>query len=452
MDESDPTPLATAWRELEEETALTAKSVRLFRQGKPYAFADESIGREWIINPFSFILLPESEGGVGEAGIRLDWEHDGYKWFSSDEVSDDESFGGVPRLLESFRRVWFNIDLGDEAGNALALGLRTLQDDHESGARRLASTALSIFADVLEKIKAETKDEWWRNVRFAGWHLWKNGRESMGASILSVVLSSLSIIESKLPSNDELPRYFSSIIAQALKGYGEERHFAAQEISKQFTLLLSTRFSSRNPVRILTLSSSSTISLSLIETLTKTNMTIDLRILESRPLFEGVSMAKEIATAPETVSSSKISIYTDASAAIASADVDILALGADLIDRDGNVCNKVGSLPAVLSGKHISPRAEVVVLTERDKILPYDPPGHEENDPRELIDTWTANAQDLVEKPPSLQVEVKNVYFEWVPRSLISHYITEDGVSKADDVAKWAHERRIQADNFFDSL
>mgnify|MGYP005989601411 CR=1 FL=1 len=452
MDESDPTPLATAWREIGEETGLTAKSVRLFRQVKPYAFADESIGREWIINPFSFVLLPESEGGIGETGIRLDWEHDGYKWFSPDQVSDDEAFGGVPRLLESFRRVWFNIDLGDEAGNALGLGLRTLQDDHESGARQLASTALSVFADVIEKIKPENKYEWWCNVRFAGWHLWKNGRESMGASVLSVVLDSLSIIESKLPSQDQLPQDFPSNIAQALKEYGDERHLSAQEISKQFTLFLSTKFSTTNPIKILTLSSSSTITSSLIETLSKTSMAIDLRILESRPLFEGASMAKKIATGRETVSSSKITIYTDASAAIASADIEILVLGADLIDRDGNVSNKVGSLPAVLSAKHISPSAEIVVLSEKDKILPYDPPGHEENDPKELTGAWTANVRDLVETPSSLEVEVKNVYFEWIARSLISHYITEDGVSKADDITKWAHERRKQADGFFDSL
>lgn len=393
-----------------------------------------------------------SEGGVGEAGIRLDWEHDRYKWFTPDEISDDESFGGVPRLLESFRRVWFEIDLGDEAGNALASGLSTLQDDHESGARQLASTALNIFADVVGNIKSETKDEWWRNVRFAGWHLWKNGRESMGASILSVVLSSLSIIESRLSSQDQLPQEFSSNIAQSLKAYGEERQFSAQEISKQFASFLSTECSTRNPIKILTLSSSSTISSSLIEMLAKTNTDINLRILESRPLFEGVSMAKKIAAALETGNSSKITIYTDASAAIASAEIDVLVLGADLIDRDGNVSNKVGSLPAVLSAKHISPSAEIVVLSERDKILPYDPPGHEENDPRELIDSWNANARDLVEKPASLEVEVKNVYFEWIPRSLISHYISEDGVSKADDVAKWAHERRTQADGFFDSL
>ncbi|POR32796.1 Methylthioribose-1-phosphate isomerase, partial [Tolypocladium paradoxum] len=135
IEASDTSPLATAWRELREETALAPPSLRLLRQGKPYSFADAAVGREWAIHPFAFVLAPG-------ARIALDWEHEGYAWFDPAAVTDDAAFGGVPRLLESLRRVCFDIDMGRAAARVLERGLAALREDHDSGARQLASAAL----------------------------------------------------------------------------------------------------------------------------------------------------------------------------------------------------------------------------------------------------------------------------------------------------------------------
>ena len=91
-------PLPAAWRELSEETSLDATSVSHWRTGKPFTFADASVGRQWTIYPFAFRLKDPSEGGQGEKGIRIDWEHEGWQWFDPDTVVDSEEFGGVPRL------------------------------------------------------------------------------------------------------------------------------------------------------------------------------------------------------------------------------------------------------------------------------------------------------------------------------------------------------------------
>ncbi|KAK2749919.1 hypothetical protein FQN57_005336 [Myotisia sp. PD_48] len=90
IDPEDDNPLATAWRELAEETTLTKSSLSLWRQGKPYTFSDLSIGREWTIHPFGFKLKNCSEGGEMEE-ITIDWEHEEWGWFGPDTVIDDDN-------------------------------------------------------------------------------------------------------------------------------------------------------------------------------------------------------------------------------------------------------------------------------------------------------------------------------------------------------------------------
>ncbi|KAK4064771.1 uncharacterized protein Triagg1_8958 [Trichoderma aggressivum f. europaeum] len=446
---SDTSPLATAWRELEEETTLTASSLRLLRQGKPYSFTDPQVGRIWTINPFAFILKP----GVGEESITIDWEHEGYKWFDPGEVTDDESFHGVPRLKESLRRVWFDIDLGRDAGGVLAAGLKTLQEDHESGARQLASAALDMYLDVIPRIDTSDGDTWWKNIRFAAWHLWKNGRESMGAPILSVVLSSLSLIEHHLTQTC-LSKDLVDEICADIKHLAQQRHQSATKIATAFVSFLNKTFPSQptKPLKIVTLSSSSTITASISLILESASRPLDIHVLESRPLFEGVTAARRFSSLIQTnhnENKSSVTIHTDASAALASKDAHILLLGADLIDKAGNVSNKTGSLPAVLAAKHVCPEIKVVVLSEKEKVLPFDPPGHEENDGEELIRGWDG----ILGPDVGLQgLSVTNVYFEWVPARLVDVYLTEDGAEGTQHVEAWAQEVRQKAGRFFDHL
>lgn len=392
---------------------------------------------------------------MGEGGITIDWEHEGYKWFDPEEVTDDESFQGVPRLKESLRRVWFDIDLGKDAGGALAAGLRALQDDHESGARQLASTALDIYLDVIPRIETSDRDTWWKNVRFAGWHLWKNGRESMGAPILSVILSSLDIIEKKLQlatqdASGTLSKDFIQQVCAAIKQFGQERQQSGTKIAHAFASFLQHNVPSSKPLKIVTLSSSSTITSSITHVLASTSRPLDIHVLESRPLFEGVKAARHMSSLIQnTNGKSTVSIHTDASAALASEDADVLLLGADLIDESGNVSNKTGSLPAVLAAKHVSPGVKVVVLSEKEKVLPFEPPGHEENEGEELVRGW----REMLGSDTGLQgLSVKNVYFEWVPARLVDVYLTEDGAEGTEHVEAWAREVRRKAGRFFDHL
>lgn len=459
MEKDDASPLATALREITEETRLDPASIELLRRGKPYSFSDESVGREWTINSFAFRLKSAAEGGKGEEGITIDWEHEAWEWHDPLQVHASDEFGGVPRLVDSLRRVWPEYDLGEKAAGALIRGLRSLRDDHESGARQLAAKAVAILRDVISGMDMAPLDPaWWFNIRMAAWHLWKNGRESMGAAIAGALLSVLDRIEAILKdqnSNDKLLG-----VLDAIHEHLSRRDSAVQRIRDSFVeyiqnnVLADSSAQPRRALSVLTLSSSSTISSCLLEAAAALDVILDLRILESRPLCEGVTLASKILASDGARSRARVTIFSDASAALAAEGIDLMLLGADHISPAGNVRNKTGSLPAVLSTHHVSPGAKVVVLSEVEKVaIPDTASEHvaEDNDPSELMVGWTGPAAvkgaNAIEgwrrkaagegpqgSPPP--VRVRNIYFEWVPAPLISAYVTDEGVWSAADVKR----------------
>ncbi|KAK1468277.1 NUDIX domain-containing protein [Colletotrichum melonis] len=471
IEQDDPSPLDAAWREIREETTLTPATLTLLRQGKDYVFADKRIGREWTIHPFAFRLKSHED----ESRIQIDWEHKGFQWFDPHEVRDVDEFGGVPRLAESLRRIWFEIELGERRGKLLSEGLLALQKDHQSGARQLAGKALQVLLSVIgEKASAEkdgSVEKWWRNARLAAWHLWKNGRESMGAAILNNIVRSLSVIEKEVQQAKDanVSQAFLDSVTKKVGDFATSRDSSIDGISKSFEAYLRTHHVSGQPIRILTLSSSSTILECLKRAIAGLDSSFDIRVLESRPLFEGVSMASSLVNhLQESGRREKrvnVSIYTDAAAAIASKEVDMVLIGADIIDGYGTTSNKTGSLPAILSAKHSSPQAKVFVLAESEKILPYDPPSFEENDVNEVTASWkhsylaqqdTSKAIDSSLGAGSgeemAKANVRNVYFEWVPSGLIDGYMLEDGEKSSTDISDIAERIRREADAFFSDV
>lgn len=490
IDLEDPSPQAAAWREIQEETSLTQSSLELMRQGKSYILPDESIGREWTIYPFAFRLKDKSEGGKGEEGITLDWEHDDWAWYDPLEIEDSESFGAVPRLAESLRRVWFEKGLGGDAGAVLTDGLDRLKNDHQSGARQLAGTALQILRDIISRMDTQQPtDEWWTKIRFAAWHIWKNGRESMGAAILSALLAALKTMEEILQQQKTTIEARDALVAELDRRVAARQH-AAKAISVTFASFLQDHFSSkvecRKPIKVLTLSESSTITHALRHVIATSSLFLDVRILESRPLFEGVSLASALLPDGSTHSSDdhavqgedvceapqsklQLTLFTDASATLASQGVDILLLGADRISESGDVSNKTGSLPAVLSVKHVAPEAKIVILSEQEKVAP---PGAaiehavENSDPAQVTRAWEAdfNSERVRQAAGTVScdphggstaagqptlAETRNISFEWVPSNLVDVFVTEHGIATLRDIRKLSKTLGSEEERFF---
>ncbi|KLU86079.1 translation initiation factor eIF-2B subunit family protein [Magnaporthiopsis poae ATCC 64411] len=542
IDKTDPSPLSAAWRELGEETKLTSRELELLRHGKPYTFADPDAGREWTVHPFAFRLVSASDA----AAIVTDWEHEAWGWYDPLQIIEDgdEGVQGVPRLAESLRRVYFEAELGSEAGAALARGLNRLKTDYQSGARQLAGEALRILRDIVTLLPDGDDDNrnagptplWWSEVRCAAWHLWKNGRESMGAAILAVVLEALQSIgstvhqpglqESSPEAGDasegkqdvRLARWREAAV-EALDKLIATRINCGASVAEEFTHFVRTRFGDerladpQRPISVLTLSDSSTISQSLHYAMLKTGMSLDLRVLESRPLFEGLSLAAAVA---ERVSESEvqgreqesgpgdekydgitsklgITIFPDAAMAMAAEGVDLVLIGADRISASGAVSNKTGSLPAILSTRHVAgTSAAVVVISDSDKVAPPgDPSEHvvEDNGPRQMFRAWESEHNNsrvrhaagmmmfklATSSGPTegeegggkwddgtrtgraaalggIKVAVRNVSFEWVPPALVDVYVSERGVWTVEDIGERSKELVAEVERLFSDL
>ena len=473
--DGNESPLAAAWRELSEETTLNPSNVSHWRTGKPFTFTDPSINRQWTIHPFAFRLL---SGKQGKDAIRTDWEHEGWEWFDPDiVVGSDDSFNGVPRLRDSLRRVWFEGEMSDDVARILVAGLEMLQRDHESGSQELTSIALRVFRDVVVQMHRDgdgrLDEGWWASVRMAAWHLAKNGRESMGMSITNALVSMLGDIDDvrRQQGVDEGEKW--SRILATINEHLETRKDRTKKIRESFIAHLQSRLlrskdqnQETNQIKILTLSASSTIRDSILDAFAALDHleTLELRILESRPLFEGASIASSLcsqfkAQSPPPSSRTKnldIKIYTDASAALAAKDADILLIGADRISSSKGVSNKTGSLPAVLSARYVQPSIEVMILSDLEKVEGLNEAGVEstlENDPMEIVNSWHKEGVKGVsaleggsssagsgDRRNNASVEVKNVYFEWVPLDLVNTFVCEQGVLKGNDLKEKARQ------------
>ena len=135
---------------------------------------------------------------------------------------------------------------------------------------------------------------------------------------------------------------------------------------------------------------------------------------ESRPMFEGVQMARQLAAAGIGVE-----VIADAAAAVFIHGFYTVLIGADAITPDG-VINKVGTLGMALAAR--SAGVPVYCLAGSEKFLPAGAEAViEERDPAEIV-------------PAAPNLSGFNIYFDQTPLELITKVFTEDGGLTPDEV------------------
>ncbi|KAI9834567.1 MAG: hypothetical protein M1819_002943 [Sarea resinae] len=442
----DKDPLAAAKREIEEETNLNANDLTLLRAGKPFSIVDDSYDTEWTIYPFAFELKP------GAKDVVIDWEHTESRFVPPAEVKDFET---VPHLTMSLYR--------SVVGKDTAAGLKDLQQDHSSGARVLATKAVQTLLKVVQGddlAYATDVDSFWTGLRLAGWHLATNGRLSMGAAINYAVLSALDAIKGAQPLDSGVKLAdFKETAERCLTDAIHERDQSGLHLADQFRSYLS-RNRKDGPIHILTVSSSSTVRQCLTRALKEDpNLKVVLKVMESRPLFEGVSFIssflEELGEEYSIAERIHVEVASDVSAGILARDADIVIIGADRISEAGDVSNKTGSLAAALLAKESNKDVRVLALTEVEKVAgPGKTSEHveEENDRSELTEAWPLDEKEKKKFLGDGRVTVKNVYFEWVPAKYIDCYICEKGVLSTAEIGKQSRHVKELEDDLFGEL
>lgn len=465
----DKTPLDAAWRELGEETGLGPQQIELWRRGPGFEFADEKAvsgregtsskrGRLWTVHPFAFRMKQEfvdQNNNVDTSLLHLDWEHFNCEWHNVDDILSGKILDQcVPRLEITLGQVWI------EPESVLHQAVEEIRLDHVHGARELATMAVKSLIRIVEcdqqnseKGSPTNPRQWWDGFRLKAFHLAVNARPSMGAAIASAVVTALR--DAKSPIDEGGDDVFGKV-KESLETTVTRRGEISKRVSQQFSAFVQEKFQeqaggneNKKSIKILTLSSSSTIKAAILHALdANPSLNIELRILESRPLCEGVSFAKALTDEAEKRQTAqaygrpfhdrlRLVVATDASVGILGKDVDLVIIGADRISEAGDVSNKTGSLPAVLTCKEVTNGSVwVVCISEAEKIAP---PGaaaehpEEDNDQREVASGWKlSNASSLWDQ----MVAVRNVYFEWVPAKHIDYYVCEDGTLSTADIQK----------------
>ena len=78
--ESNETPLERALEEIEEEVGIKREDVKLTKAAEPLHVPDRELGILWVVHPHLFKTT--------STNVRLDWEHDQYKWIEPEEIAN----------------------------------------------------------------------------------------------------------------------------------------------------------------------------------------------------------------------------------------------------------------------------------------------------------------------------------------------------------------------------
>lgn len=165
---------------------------------------------------------------------------------------------------------------------------------------------------------------------------------------------------------------------------------------------------------IMTISYSATVVKAFIEA-NSGGAALRIFCLESRPLMEGVTMARELAAAGiETM------LLTDASALMFMEEVSMVVVGGDSLSPEGLV-NKIGTGGLALAAEKLG--IPFYALCTSEKILPSGlgyQPMMDRNDPEQIL------------RQPPKNVEVINCFFDVTPLDRLTGVITEKGLIQAD--------------------
>ena len=287
----------------------------------------------------------------------------------------------------------------------IAASIQAIRDDREHGASWLARAAARTLLQAGEHYRDASAGAWDAMMRATARAL-VTARPSMAA----VANAAARVWNAGQSSASSASRNALLAEAERLANEDEQAQRAMQSHAEK--LLSGT---------VYTLSRSGTAERVLRE-LGQGHIIERVIVAESRPGGEGVALGQALARAGLLVT-----LVADAAYGAFIGEATCVALGADSLRADGSLVNKVGSYPLALEAKAAG--KSVYVVCETLKIAAPDfPLALEEMDPAELLpDSGATN-----------RLSARNPYFDVTPASLITAYITEEGILDHDAIARAA--------------
>jgi len=87
-------PYDTAVKEIRQETGISLDALELVKKGEPIEFSDTYDGRryDWIVYPFLFHIRSKEI-------VRIDWEHEEYRWVTPSELKKFHTVPGLDNVV-----------------------------------------------------------------------------------------------------------------------------------------------------------------------------------------------------------------------------------------------------------------------------------------------------------------------------------------------------------------
>ncbi len=391
-------PLDTALKEVEEETGLKIGKEALLRVGEPLPTYDKGKDVLWLVHPFLF-KAPSDK-------VRLDWEHETYAWIKPKEI---KWYNTVPRLGDALERVK---PCAFKLNRRLQNYLKEIKGDLTHGSSWLAARAAEILLEASDSFKKGDVEDYVSFLKFYAKKI-ANARPSMLAIENAIVYLLGRVMEgySRNLDVEALKELLRSEVNKWLRAKDEAFKRCVEHATNLF----------KEGSKVLTHSLSSTVLEALKEASSKVK--VEVYVTESRPLYEGWAMAKELAK-----SGCKVTLITDASIGYFAKEVDIALTGADTISADGSVINKMGTYLLALAAKRAS--IPFYVAAETLKIG---------------VSTLFSKLK-LEERSPSQVhkalkgLKVRNIYFDITPPDLVTKIICEHGFVDPEKAYDYAVE------------
>lgn len=272
-----------------------------------------------------------------------------------------------------------------------------VRSDRSSGAAELARSCLAIIAESCRRDNSDSTAKLLQ-ATFNRSALLAGSRPSMApvTNLLTIFQEVISTLKDLPPAEArrKCVEVAENITATSVKSTEKTAEHAAALIGENRT--------------VFTLSYSSTV-LQAFTLLDKKS--IKVIVSESRPLYEGYSMAEKLSQL-----GIPITLITDAQAGLFVERADMVLVGADTILPDFSVLNKAGTYLAALAAQDNN--IPFYVCSEK-----YKQTGSLDKAPElEAMDPAELNAPDLP------LVSIENIYFDVTPAKLITGWINEEGI------------------------
>ncbi len=298
--------------------------------------------------------------------------------------------------------------------------------DHLSGASELSRKTAKAFEIYAEVVDAKNPSEYFKKLLelskdLISYHLFITPIFNLS----NLILSSLSLDASaEQKRKDSTVPELKKLTKNLAKDFYEKSFLAEDKIGEIGQNLI------KNDSVILTNSFSSSVFSILkrarsLDASAQKRKKIKVRVLESRPLYEGRNLAKKLGNLGIDVT-----LIVDSAMGLFIKDADFVLVGADCVSERFFV-NKIGTHPLALLAKN--KKIPLYVASEKSKFIP---------EKYRFKSTHQGEITEVYEKK-LLNVKVENPYFEEIPISWCERIITEDGLLMPGEVSKLIRKIKV---------